>query len=785
MPHKRENTDQRPRNLPPELFRPSEEFVRSSEKLGLHWWHWDHVGRSLMISPSLMKILGYSPEEFDPSVPTIDKNIHPDDVKENLRRLRELISGKEDRYEMEYRVRGADGEWQWYYNRGLILARDESEKALIIGGISMDMSGNFKHMMARLQESEKFEFIFRNSDEAMIILEIVRGRLGNVIDANEAAKTLFGAFSPGFELQIPMEFKDDPVLGEKGTLIGEVLKKGFGREERKLKDPRGEDRWLEFTAHSFSRTGKKFIISIIKDITWGRKTEAALRESERLYQTLVESAEDPIGLFTTDGNILLVNSAFYRTFGFEKEEFLQVRWPEVVHEEDRHLISEGAVELMEKGTLSLDYRTVHKDGSCLFVSSKSVLIRGEQGEKDMILTIIRDVTESRRTIMELEKAKQKAEESDKLKSAFLANMSHEIRTPMNSIVGFSNLLDNPDLEETSRSMYVKRITRNSELLLTLISDIIDLAKIESGQLSLVFGKQELGVLLEEMGQYASEEVERLNKRDVRVALNRKEGECTIETDLIRLSQVLKNLINNAVKFTEEGVVRIDCRLSTDRNDVIFSVEDSGVGIAREDLELIFDQFRQVDGSNTRKFGGTGLGLAICKNMVELLGGRIWVESTPGKGSTFFVRLPRKVRGSKKGSVRKAVKDLPAGKKIPALKILVVEDEPDSLDLFSEMLSRMGHTVLRASTGYEALALLEKEEINLVFMDDQMPVMSGTDTLRIIRSRFGSLKVVAQSAHALVGDRARFIKEGFDAYLPKPFTEEQLQEVLASLVPVNP
>jgi len=403
----------------------------------------------------------------------------------------------------------------------------------------------------------------------------------------------------------------------------------------------------------------------------------------------------------------------------------------------------------------------------------------------MILSIIRDVSERKQAMQELTDAKLRAEESDKLKSAFLANMSHEIRTPMNSIVGFSNLLDNPILDEAARSMYVQRITRNSEVLLALISDIIDLAKIESNQLSLVYGRQELGVLLNEMKQYAKDEAERMHKADLVIELVAHEGSCEIETDVIRLTQVLKNLINNAIKFTESGIIRIGCREAEGGKSMIFSVEDSGVGIAEDDFELVFDQFRQVDGSNTRKYSGTGLGLAICRNLVELMGGRIWVESRMGEGSMFQVRLPRKsvaAQGVKGNSGR--TPEIEANN-IPSLQILVVDDEPDSLELFSEILKGMGHEVLQAGTGYEALALLDKESPDIVFMDDQMPVMSGTETLKIIRTRFDDLKVVVQSAHALVGDKARFLKEGFDGYLSKPFSGEQLKELLWKLSSTAP
>ena len=636
---------------------PSMEFIIASAQIGLHWWYWDHLEKKLMLSPNLLTILGYTQEEFDPSEPSIYKNIHPGDAKDNLEKLRRLINGEDQLYEIEFRLRDQNGEWQWYYNRGTVLNRDKSGKATVIGGITMDMSGKYKMLMSQAEEKE------------------------------------------------------------------------------------------------------------------------------RLYRTLIDAADDAIGLFNVNREIVLINPAFYKTFGYSLKEFMKYGWMELIHPEDRVQLDSRGMELINEGTLSVDYRVRHKNGSYLFVSSKNVMIPTEGNDPDMILTIIRDVTERKRETEELEKAKERAEESDMLKSAFLANMSHEIRTPMNSIVGFSNLLVNPDLDEAARNMYVQRIVRNSELLLALISDIIDLAKIESKQLPLVYGKQKLSLLIAEMKQYALDETKRLNKTGIEIITDQLEDDCEIETDVVRISQVMKNLVNNAIKFTESGKVRIGCKAAPSKKNVTLFVEDSGVGISADNFNLIFDQFRQVDGSNTRKFGGTGLGLAICRNLTEMMGGRIWVESTEGMGALFQVELPRKAQLLEDAAITMKPEKGFAKQNGKGMRIMVVDDEQDSLELFYEILTGMGYQVLKAASGFEALQLTEKHPLpSLVFMDDQMDVLSGTECMRIMKDRYDGLKVVVQSAHALVGDRARFLKEGFDAYLPKPFSVEQLKDILSLFPP---
>ncbi len=760
---------------------PSAELLAASEEIGLFWWFWNHKERKLSLSPGLLKALGYSPEEFDPSKPSIYKNVHPDDVKENIDRVRQLLKEESGLYETEYRVKDKQGRWHWYYNRGSVIQRDAEGEPLIIGGISMDISHQFKHLISKIEEKEKFEFIFRNTNEAILILEMENGEAGRVLDANKAAVALLGETRNDLIGKIPRAFAADEIIGSKGKMVQQIRDKGFARFEKKLELSKNNIRWLEFTAHSFIKTGENLILVIIRDKTSSKKTEAALRESERLHRTLFEAADDRIGLFTTDQEPVLLNSSFYESLGYTREEFLALDRVDTIHPDDVEGLEKENKKFVSEGFASYEYRVRHKQGHYLHLSSKVVLIKGEPGEKDLVLFMMRVVSERKQAMRELERAKEQAEESDLLKSAFLANMSHEIRTPMNSIVGFSNLLVNSALDEDSRSLYVQRIIRNSELLLALISDITDLAKIESGQLSIIYGKLKLSGLMKEMKQYALDELVRLDKTHLEIITTDETGDLEIETDVIRIAQIMKNLINNAVKFTEEGSVTIGSKQEGDGQKVILFVQDTGVGIANKNFDLIFNQFRQMDGSNTRKFGGTGLGLAISKNLTHLMGGRISVESEEGKGALFQVELP--IRSSRKVSSVSTDKGKTGAMhdKSAGLSIMVVDDEPDALEQFQEMLTAMGNRVVTAISGYDALKLLEKPPLpDLIFMDIQMPVMSGTDTLRIVKERYEGIKMVAHSVHALVGDRDGFLDSGFDDYLPKPFTEKQLTTILSTL-----
>lgn len=774
-------TDKR-KSIPRELISPSPEFLSASENIGLYWWYWHHKERKITLSPALIRILGHDPDSFDSSIESLYRNVHPDDIRMNSERIAQLISGEISLYEIEYRVKDPKGEWQWYYNRGNVIIRDQGGSPLLTGGISIEISGQFKYLLSMVEEKEKFEYIFRNADDPIFILELLEGKAGKLLDANKAAFELLERGYGEVTKPLPEDLIKDHVIGENGILIQQVVEKGFGRVEQRINAGEKGFLWLDVSAHAFTLTGENLVIAIAKDKTPQKETEAALHESEKLYRTLFESADDPIGLFTVDLEIILINSAFYKTIGYTREEFLSMDITSLVHPDDLDRMKSLEFNMFKDGILTVDCRVKHKKGHYLHMSSKNVLIPGEYGGKDLVLNINRDVTERKRAMEELERAKLRAEESDRLKSAFLANMSHEIRTPMNSIVGFSNLLVNPGLTEEARETYVSRIVRNSELLLTLISDIIDLARIESGQLPIVYGKVSLSGLVRELKLYANSEIERLGIKGVEIIARVNEEDCMIETDLVRVTQVMKNLVNNALKFTEKGSVQIGCHIDREGEVVRLYVQDTGIGISPKDFQVIFEQFRQVDGSNTRKFGGTGLGLAICKNLVELMGGRIWVESGQGKGSLFQAEFPlisaRRVKSAtpmEPGEPKKRIEPGPVA-------VMVVDDDQDTLSLFKGILPAPGHQVTTADSGYEALRLLEQSPLpDLIFINVHLPVLSGVDTLRLVKERYRGIIVVALSAHAFAGDRDRFIAEGFDEYLPEPFNQEQVSDLIGTLI----
>lgn len=389
---------------------------------------------------------------------------------------------------------------------------------------------------------------------------------------------------------------------------------------------------------------------------------------------------------------------------------------------------------------------------------------------------LEELVEQRTNELKLEISERKiAEESDKLKSSFLANMSHEIRTPMNSIMAFSNFLKDPDLPGKKREEYIKYITSSGQSLLQLIDDIIDSARLEVRQLKIHKTTVNINSLMEELHQVYSEcKKEQLKQIEFIIDEETTTNEYLIKTDEQRLKQVINNLLENAFKYTEKGKIEFGVK-KIGHHLLKFYIKDTGIGIPGSKLDIIFERFRQVEIALDRKYAGTGLGLSITKNLIELLGGKIWVVSKENIGSTFYFTLPYNHIEVHESNQAKKEKKKYSHNEInwKDKKILIAEDEDLNYRVLEIALRRTNAEVLRARDGDEAILLCNREEFDLILMDIQMPNVDGYKATSEIKKYKPHLPIIAQTSFALSEDKDKCIKAGCDDYVAKPINLPEL------------
>lgn len=397
-----------------------------------------------------------------------------------------------------------------------------------------------------------------------------------------------------------------------------------------------------------------------------------------------------------------------------------------------------------------------------------------------ILCIVRDISELKNTEQLLAHEKFRAtaaEEADKLKSAFLANMSHEIRTPMNAIIGFSNLLRDEETSDEEKIEYIEIINKSGDNLLHLIDDIIDFLKIEAGQLVINKSYCNITKILGEIFVFFEKDKRSRKKAHINFLLNFPDNnkEITLFTDEYRFKQIMTNLLFNALKFTENGSIEFGYIINNEKQCVQFFVKDTGIGIPKDSLNVIFERFKKIEDKKTKLYGGAGLGLAICRNLIDILGGNIWVESIQGQGSTFFFTLPFIDLQTNDKIIMRESNEIP--KYIWNDKtILVVEDEEYVCKFFERILLPTKANIIWAYNGINAVEMCKNNSnIDMVLMDMKLPELNGYEAVKRIKQHNSAIPVIAQTAFALSDDKAKCLEVGCDDYIAKPIDPVALLE----------
>ncbi len=534
-----------------------------------------------------------------------------------------------------------------------------------------------------------------------------------------------------------------------------------------------------------------------------------IKELEKL-SIVASETDNAVMIMDADTNFEWVNAGFIRMYKNDLNELKKERGESLLKASQADNIHEIVKEcLKQKTTVNYQSYNTLKTGENIWVQTTLTPILSSTGDIIKIIAIDSDITKLKQAefdiismnqqiiaqnselekhrsnledivherTAELEIAKNKAEESDRLKSAFLANMSHEIRTPMNAIIGFSTLLSSEHLDSSEKEELTQHIISNSDTLLHLINEIIDLSKIEAGQLSISIKPCNLNRLLNEIFESyrAKESKDSNNEVELRFTPAIESPDFTIQTDALRLKQIISNLVDNALKFTEHGFVEFGYLLESNTK-IKFFVKDTGIGISEGLQDFIFNRFTKIEEDKSKLYRGAGLGLSICKSLTTLLGGEIFVESEPNKGTSFYVTLPL-IKGTERDETPFSNERFDFNYEWVDKSILIAEDEESNFQYLVMLLRSTKVTILRAKNGRDAIELLAKNNPDLILMDIKMPIMDGVEATQIIRQKNKTIPIVALSAYAFNQEIEEIRKEGFNEYLVKPTSPSKLLSLI--------
>jgi PAS domain S-box-containing protein len=518
-----------------------------------------------------------------------------------------------------------------------------------------------------------------------------------------------------------------------------------------------------------------------------RRSQGELETSRARYFDLFDLA--PVGYFTLSekGLILEANVTGAGLLGVGRSDLVKQPFSRFILPEDQDIYYRHRKNLLEAGQRqACELRLVNRAGTFFWAQLETTVSQDSDSGVHAFRAVVSDITDRKRAEEESRHVKQVAEAANAAKSLFLANMSHEIRTPMSAILGMTELALGEELAPAVRD-YLQMARESAEMLMDLLNGILDLSRIEAGRFdleSMPFGLRRL------MEQVVNPQGIRASEKGLDLVYDLPpEVPDRLVGDPLRLRQVLTNLVGNAVKFTDQGEIIVRGTVkSQDAEQVTlqFSVTDTGIGIAPEQRQRIFASFTQADASTTRQYGGSGLGLTISQKLVELMGGRIWVESQFGRGSTFCftVRLKLQQEGVAEVGIPDRQVPKPLSPLTRSLRVLLAEDTPANQKLVIHVLTKRGHVVETACNGQQALDLIDQRDFDVNLMDVQMPVMDGFQATAAIRKlpdpRKARLPIIAMTAHALKGDDKRCMEAGMDAYIAKPLDTRELVRLVESL-----
>ncbi|WP_421918446.1 ATP-binding protein [Marinifilum sp.] len=625
---------------------------------------------------------------------------------------------------------------------------------------------------------EKYRNLINGSTDIILVNEYLGDGSSKLIEANDTACILLG-YAREELLQLSLsdfieELSEDYIVDSIKRLTRE---KQF-TSEQVFVSKYGKKTPMETVNQLVTLQGKHVILSTSRDITERKNAQQAIISSERRLKKMIHKSPLPIVITDDKNNIEFLNDKFIEQFGYtlndirNSEDWYCKCYPDEDYRNTVIKTWQAAINKAKQENTDIEKQEFHMNTkNCEQRHCEFFMVPFDSSS----MIIINDITPIRDSQRELLKAKEKAEESDRLKSAFLANMSHEIRTPMNGIIGFADMLRKPGKTDEQQNVYIDIIYKSSNQLLKIINDILDISKLDAGQTIIKETKCSINSILDDLHLQFSKENIADEEIEFRVIKSLSNENAKVVTEERKLRQVLSNLLNNAFKFTSSGFIEFGYK-QIENNFLEFYVKDTGIGIQKEKQNIIFERFRQVEESFTRKYGGTGLGLAISKGFVELMGGKIRMSTVEDKGTTFYFTIPYKPVDSDLLLDKQKVKK--KGYKWDDKLILVVEDDETNYKYIEAALKPTKVKILHTISGNKAIELsLKNPTINLVLMDLRLPDINGLEATQSIKKMRDNLPIIAQTANAFREDKNKSLEAGCDDFIAKPFDEKKLLETI--------
>ena len=746
-------------------------------------------GRIIQANAALCRMLGYPAEDLPGTAWA--QLTHPDDLAPFLRWMEQWRSQPEANPDVEKRYIHRDGSVVWGRVR-ISLARDCDGNPICRVVHVEDITERKRAEEALHESEERFRLI---ADSCPSMMWVTNAEGGNTF-INRAYREFCGATSEDVEhgkWQILIHPDDSPEYI--GAFQRAMREHAPFRAEARVQRADGEWRWFGSNAAPRLSPGGAYLghVGLSSDITARRKAQQALEGSEAKFRQLAENIREVFWMMPPSADeILYVSPAYEQVWGRTCDSLYQrpMSWVEAIHPDDLERAHAKFARQIQGQPAESEYRIRTPDGQEKWIRDRAFPVRDEAGKLIRVVGIAEEFTEKKRYEEELIQARHGADAANQAKSRFLANMSHEIRTPMNGVIGMVQLLLETELTPEQRQ-YAEVAQSSGRTLLSLIDHVLDLSKIEARKVTLENLRFNLRDTVEDVIQLLRLQADA--KRLDFASRVLPETPSHLRGDPHRLRQVLTNLCSNAIKFTERGGITLEAALqgqSDGKATVRFTVADTGIGIRADQVARLFAPFVQADASTTRRYGGTGLGLAICKQLVEMMGGTIGVDSREGHGSTFwFTAAFELAPPSRRQTANEQAGGRPVARRRTILqertaRILVAEDNATNRQVALAQLRKLGYQAAAATNGAEAVGAVRDGHYDLVLMDCEMPLMDGFEATRHIRRSLPGIPIIALTADAMPADRDRCLSEGMNDYLAKPVELRLLERVLARWLPIS-